>query len=75
MEDSVRLPLFAQLSKKVCLIEAVREMLRYSHAAIQQLEGAEVIFNEMKGMKRGRLDVAHPLYLKSTSGFPSSTRW
>lgn len=58
LEDSVGLPLFEQLGKRIYLTEAGREMSRYSQAVLQQMKEAEEIFAELKGLKRGRLDIA-----------------
>lgn len=58
LEDQVGLPLFEQLGKKIYLTEAGREMHHYSRAIAQQLQEAERVLAELKGMKRGRLSIA-----------------
>jgi LysR family transcriptional regulator, low CO2-responsive transcriptional regulator len=58
LEDSIGLPLFEQLGKRIFLTEAGREMTRYSNAVLQQIKEAEEVFAELKGLKRGRLDIA-----------------
>lgn len=58
LEDQVGLPLFEQLGKKIYLTEAGSEMHRYSRAIAQQLQEAERVLAELKGVKRGRLSIA-----------------
>lgn len=58
LEDQVGLPLFEQLGKKIFLTEAGREMYHYSRAIAQQLDEAERIIAELKGVQRGRLSIA-----------------
>ena len=57
LEDAVGLPLFEQLGKKVFLTEAGRELQHYSRNISQQLSEAAAVFDELKGLQRGRLNV------------------
>ncbi|HEY6094264.1 MAG TPA: LysR family transcriptional regulator [Gallionellaceae bacterium] len=58
LEQSVGLPLFEQVGKQLHLTEAGQEMLHYSLNIGQQLEEMEAVFNEMKGLERGRLNIS-----------------
>ena len=58
LEDNVGLPLFEHLGRKIYLTEAGREMYHYSRVIAQQLAEAEVVLEELKGVRRGRLNVA-----------------
>ena len=58
LEEHAGLPLFEQLGKKIYLTEAGQEMLRHSQIISQQLKEAENILAELKGLTRGRLDIA-----------------
>lgn len=58
LEESVGLPLFEQLGKKIYLTEAGREMFRYSREISRQLLEAENVLQELKGMKRGKLVIS-----------------
>lgn len=58
LEENVGLPLFEQLGRKIFLTEAGREMYHYSRVVAQQLEEADAILEEMKGLTRGRLGIA-----------------
>src|SRR5512135_2023384 len=58
LEESVGLPLFEQLGKKIYLTEAGREMFRYSREISRQLAEAENVLQEVKGMKRGKLVIS-----------------
>ena len=58
LEQSVGLPLFEQLGKKVFLTEAGNEFSRYAKAITTQLDELEQVVNEMKGLQRGRLTIA-----------------
>ncbi len=57
-EETIGLPLFEQVGKKLYLTEAGGELLRYSRGILQQLEEMEGVFGEMKGLARGRLSIA-----------------
>ncbi|MDX2457187.1 MAG: LysR family transcriptional regulator [Gammaproteobacteria bacterium] len=58
LEQSVGLPLFEQLGKKVFLTDAGYEFNRYSSAITTQLNELKQVVDEMKGLKRGRLTIA-----------------
>ena len=58
LEQSVGLPLFEQLGKKVFLTDAGHELSRYSSAITTQLDELEQVVDEMKGLQRGRLTIA-----------------
>jgi DNA-binding transcriptional LysR family regulator len=52
------LPLFEQVGKQIYLTEAGEEMERYASSVLSILEEADQVFDEMKGMERGRLRIA-----------------
>ncbi len=56
LEESVGVPLFEQLGKKIFLTTAGKEFLRYCHNILQQLDEAEAMFADFKGM-RGKLSI------------------
>ena len=58
LEQSLGLPLFEQMGKKLFLTDAGREVLRYSRAILQQLVEMETVFDEMKGLGKGRLTLS-----------------
>jgi len=58
IEESIGLPLFEQIGKKVFLTEAGTEMYNYCRAIQQQLEEAEHVIENLKGVKQGRLSIA-----------------
>ncbi len=58
LEDSVGLPLFEQLGKKIFLTEAGREMYVCSQSIATQLRDTEAAFVQMKGLDRGELRIA-----------------
>lgn len=58
LEESIGLPLFEQLGKKIFMTEAGREMFHYSKAIAEQLREAETVFEQMKGLDRGELKIA-----------------
>lgn len=58
LEEAVGLPLFEQLGKKIYLTEAGREMFHYSRMVSDLMSEAELVFEELKGIERGRLDIA-----------------
>ena len=57
LEDAIGLPLFEQLGKKIFLTEAGQELQHYSRNISQQLAEAEAVFDDMKGLERGRLNI------------------
>ena len=58
LEDSVGLPLFEQIGKKIFLTQAGNEMRRYASAIAAQLDEAEDVIDELKGVSRGHLTLA-----------------
>lgn len=58
LEESVGLPLFEQLGKKIYLTLAGQEMHHYCRAIAQQLDEVDRVMAEMKGLQRGRLMIA-----------------
>lgn len=58
LEESVGLPLFEQLGKKIYLTDAGREMHHYSREIGRQLQEAENVLEEMRGLKRGKLVIS-----------------
>ena len=58
LEESAGLPLFEQLGKKVYLTEAGKEMYHYCRSIASQLEEAEEVLGQLKGIQRGHLDIA-----------------
>lgn len=58
LEQSVGLPLFEQLGKKVFLTEAGHEVSRYASAITTQLDELKQVVDEMRGLQRGRLTIA-----------------
>ena len=57
LERTVGLPLFNKTGKRISITEAGTEMLRYSRSITRQLTEAEAVFDELKGLKRGRLKI------------------
>jgi DNA-binding transcriptional LysR family regulator len=58
LEENAGLPLFEQLGKKVFLTEAGRELFHYARAIASQLAEAEAVLTELKGLKRGKLNIS-----------------
>lgn len=58
LEDSLGLPLFEQLGKRIYLTDAGREMDHYTRVVSEQLADAEAVLEDLKGLKRGRLALA-----------------
>jgi len=58
LEESVGLPLFEQIGKKIFLTDAGNEIYHYSQSIAQQLAEAEAVLEEMKGLKRGKLNIS-----------------
>ena len=58
LEESVGLPLFEQIGKKIHLTQAGHEVYRYGHSIAQQLKLAEEALEDLKGLRRGRLNIA-----------------
>jgi DNA-binding transcriptional LysR family regulator len=57
-ESIVGLPLFEQQGKKIFLTEAGREMLHYTRNILQQVNEMESVFDELKGLDRGHLNIS-----------------
>ena len=57
LEQAAGVPLFEQVGKRIYLTEAGREMHRYSREISTLLAEAEQVFDEMRGLKRGRLNI------------------
>ncbi|OIO73686.1 MAG: LysR family transcriptional regulator [Zetaproteobacteria bacterium CG1_02_53_45] len=55
MEVQIGLPLFEREGKQVSLTEAGGELLHYARIIRQQLDEAELMIEELKGLKRGKL--------------------
>ena len=58
LEESIGLPLFEHVGKKIHLTAAGREMFSYSQRIIQLLDEADTIIEEMKGLQSGRLAIS-----------------
>jgi DNA-binding transcriptional LysR family regulator len=58
IEESIGLPLFEQIGKKVFLTEAGHEMYNYCRSIQQQLEEAESVIENLKGETQGKLTIA-----------------
>lgn len=58
IEETIGLPLFEHIGKKIFLTEAGREMYHYSRSITQTLSEIEAVMEELKGIKRGRLNIA-----------------
>lgn len=57
LEESVGLPLFEQMGKKIFLTEAGQEMFHYSRTIAEQLDELEGVLSRMKGLEQGRLKI------------------
>ena len=58
LEESVGLPLFEQMGKKIFLTEAGKELFQCSCAITQQLADMDMVLREMKGLEHGRLNIS-----------------
>lgn len=58
LEGHIGLPLFEQMGKKIFLTEAGRELFHYARNIAQQLTEMEAVFDEMKGLGRGKLTLS-----------------
>lgn len=58
LEDAVALPLFEQMGKRIYLTEAGQELFNYSRSISQQLADMELALDELKGVQRGKLNIA-----------------
>ena len=57
-ENAVGLPLFEQVGKKLHLTAAGSELLHYARSMLQLLQEMESVFDEMKGLERGVLNIS-----------------
>jgi LysR family transcriptional regulator, low CO2-responsive transcriptional regulator len=57
-EAAVGLPLFEQVGKKLYLTEAGSELLHYARSMLQMMQEMESVFDEMKGLERGHLNIS-----------------
>lgn len=57
-ESAVGLPLFEQVGKKLFLTDAGLEMLHYSRSILQLVNEMETVFDEMKGLEHGQLNIS-----------------
>lgn len=57
LEQATGVPLFELVGKRVYLTEAGQELQRYSRSITTLLAEAEQVFEEMKGLRRGRLNI------------------
>lgn len=58
LEGHIGLPLFEQMGKKIFLTEAGRELFHYARNIAQQMIEMEGVFDEMKGLERGKLTLS-----------------
>lgn len=58
LEESIGLPLFEQMGKKIYLTEAGKELFQCSCAITQQLADVSTIFSDMKGLEHGCLNIS-----------------
>ncbi|GMQ87231.1 MAG: LysR family transcriptional regulator [Gammaproteobacteria bacterium] len=58
LEKAAGLPLFEQVGKRIFLTEAGQEMECYARSILTTLEEASLVFDEMRGLERGRLHIA-----------------
>lgn len=58
LEQVVGLPLFDHIGKRTYLTDAGREMERYSRSIAALLQEASQVFEDMKGLKHGRLNIS-----------------
>ncbi|MBX3640089.1 MAG: LysR family transcriptional regulator [Nitrosomonas sp.] len=58
LEENVSLPLFELMGKRIHLTEAGNELYRYSRDILQRLSDLETALTELKGMERGKLNIA-----------------
>ena len=58
LEQTVELPLFEQMGKKIHLTDAGHELALHARTIAQQLKQAEEALDAIKGLTRGRLNIA-----------------
>jgi len=57
LEEEIGLPVFDRIGKSIQLTDAGRELLQHSRAIHQQIEEAQQSLQELRGIKRGRLNL------------------
>lgn len=57
-EQVIGMPLFEQVGKKIFLTEAGRELLHYARSMLAMMQEMESVFDAMKGVEHGQLDIA-----------------
>ena len=57
LEENMGLPLLEQVGRKTYLTEAGNEMYHYCRTIAQQLDEAEEVLEQLKGLKSGRLEI------------------
>lgn len=57
-EQTIGLPLFEQAGKRLFLTEAGGSMLHYARSVLQLMQEMEGVFNAMKGLEHGHLNIA-----------------
>ena len=57
LEENTGLPLFEKVGRKTYLTEAGQEMYHYCRVIAHQLEEAEEVLEQLKGLKSGRLEI------------------
>ena len=60
LEDTLGLPLFEQLGKRIYITAAGQEMLHYSRTILRQLEEIDEVFTQLRGIEGGTLRLAAP---------------
>lgn len=58
LEESIGLPMFEQVGKRIHLTTAGREMFSYSQRIRNLLDEAETVIEELKGVQSGRLSIS-----------------
>ncbi len=58
LEKMIALPLFEQMGKRIYLTDAGQELFNYSRSISQQLADMELALEELKGVQRGKLNIA-----------------
>jgi len=58
LEDVVGVPLFEQVGKRIFLTDAGQEMSRYAHLISDTLDEIQQVFEELRGVKGGRLRIS-----------------
>jgi len=58
LEENIGLPLFEQMGKKIFLTEAGHELFHYARNIAHQLAEIETVFDDIKGLGRGKLTIS-----------------